>query len=62
MDVMLLVYKQFFKWKKVGKEMYNVLSFKWELVDEERVFLGYLKSLGPIDCKFHGHGENNGFV
>ena len=22
----------------------------------------YLKSLGPIDRKFHGHGENDGFV
>ena len=21
-----------------------------------------LKSLGPIDRKFHGHGENDGFV
>ena len=21
-----------------------------------------LKSLGPIDCKFHGQGENDGFV
>ena len=21
-----------------------------------------LKSLGPIDCKFHGHSENDGFV
>ena len=20
------------------------------------------KSLGPIDCKFHGHGKNDGFV
>ena len=24
--------------------------------------LYYLKSLGPIDRKFHGHGENDGFV
>ena len=23
---------------------------------------GDLKSLGPIDRKFHGHGENDGFV
>ena len=23
---------------------------------------GCLKSLGPIDRKFHGHGENDGFV
>ena len=22
----------------------------------------YVKSLGPIDRKFHGHGENDGFV
>ena len=22
----------------------------------------FLKSLGPIDRKFHGHGENDGFV
>ena len=22
----------------------------------------HLKSLGPIDRKFHGHGENDGFV
>ena len=24
--------------------------------------LNNLKSLGPIDRKFHGHGENDGFV
>ena len=22
----------------------------------------FFKSLGPIDCKLHGHGENDGFV
>ena len=26
------------------------------------IFLIKLKSLGPIDHKFHGHGENDGFV
>ena len=26
------------------------------------VDLRHLKSLGPIDRKFHGHGENDGFV
>ena len=25
-------------------------------------FGDYLKSLGPIDGKFHGHSENDGFV
>ena len=24
--------------------------------------MNLLKSLGPIDHKFHGHGENDGFV
>ena len=27
-----------------------------------RQHIFFLKSLGPIDRKFHGHGENDGFV
>ena len=27
-----------------------------------RRFLNFFKLLGPIDRKFHGHGENDGFV
>ena len=26
-----------------------------------KIKLKYLKSLGPIDCKFHGHYKNDGF-
>ena len=29
---------------------------------KKKAFGVSLKSLGPIDLKFHGHGENDGFV
>ena len=28
----------------------------------DRKLIDLLKSLGPIDRKFHGHGENDGYV
>ena len=31
-------------------------------IDKDVVTQKNLKSLGPIDRKFHGHGENDGFV
>ena len=37
-----------------------LLEYSCELTVQK--LLSRLKSLGPIDRKFHGHGENNGFV
>ena len=44
----------------VGYKKSKKSKMKEELLIQRQTQL--LKSLGPIDRKFHGHGENDGFV
>ena len=56
LNCLLFISMNFLIFGSIVCEVFLCMSFQISIC------LHHLKSLGPIDRKFHGHGENDGFV